>query len=252
LSPIRATWTVYLALLDLITRGMKTWGSSLFHFLRPLITLHLLHFTSFSVDLQIQSPTSTAVLHHYPQNSYPIISNTHKQWCSQRNTQATGGETFESWFDSPQVQQNLSRPALGFIDPPIQWVLVLSPVAKRPARADDLSPSSNGIRNEWCFIFTPHYVFLWCIVKNFIRYPEIEIFIDIFLNTRTIIKLSLTIGCTSGIPRHPTQWSTKTLYSWRPFCTDGITPHTTNFPFAIVHTPSLPPSATFESCSFLL
>lgn len=26
-------------------------------------------------------------------------------WCSQRNTQATGGETEESWFDSRQVQQ---------------------------------------------------------------------------------------------------------------------------------------------------
>ena len=74
LSPIRATWTVYLVLLDLIIREMKTWSSSLFNFLRPLITLRLLYFTSFSVDFQIQSPTSTAVLYHYPQDSFPTLS----------------------------------------------------------------------------------------------------------------------------------------------------------------------------------
>jgi hypothetical protein len=69
LSPIRATWTVHLVL-DLITRGVKTWTSSLFHFLRPLITSPLLHFSNYSVDLQIQSPTSTAVFHHSSLNSY--------------------------------------------------------------------------------------------------------------------------------------------------------------------------------------
>jgi hypothetical protein len=62
-----------------------------------------------------------------------------------------------------------SRTALGFTQPPIQWVPgVLSLGVKRPGReADHSHPSSAEVKNAWSYTSTPQYVFLaWCLVKH--------------------------------------------------------------------------------------
>jgi hypothetical protein len=59
----------------------------------------------------------------------------------------------------------VSRPALGPIEPSIQWVPgALSLGVKRPGReAVHSSPSSAEVKNAWSYIFTPQYVFMaWC------------------------------------------------------------------------------------------
>jgi hypothetical protein len=52
-----------------------------------------------------------------------------------------------------------SRPALGPIQPPIQWVpAVVSPGVKRPWREADHSPPSNvEVKNAWRYTSTPQY-----------------------------------------------------------------------------------------------
>ena len=51
--------------------------------------------------------------------------------------------------------------------------------------------SIRNLRTRHAVVTGTHYMVLWCKVINFIRYPEIEIFLDIFLNTRIIVKLPL-------------------------------------------------------------
>jgi hypothetical protein len=52
-----------------------------------------------------------------------------------------------------------SRPALGPIQPPIQWVPVALPLwVKRPRReADSSPPSSAVVKNAWSYTSTPQY-----------------------------------------------------------------------------------------------
>jgi hypothetical protein len=62
----------------------------------------------------------------------------------------------------------VSRPAVGSIQPPIQWVPVsLSLGVKRSGReADHSPPSSAEVKNAWSYTFTPKYNFMtWCSVK---------------------------------------------------------------------------------------
>jgi hypothetical protein len=72
-----------------------------------------------------------------------------------------------SGFDSRQGQRtdvfaSAFIPALGPIQPPIQWVLdALSPEVKRPGReADHSPPSSAEVKNAWSYTSTPQYVFM--------------------------------------------------------------------------------------------
>jgi hypothetical protein len=52
--------------------------------------------------------------------------------------------------------------ALGFTQPPIQWVPgALSPGVKRPEReAGNSPPSSAKVKNEWSYTSTPQYIFI--------------------------------------------------------------------------------------------
>jgi hypothetical protein len=62
-----------------------------------------------------------------------------------------------------------SRPALGPIQPPIQWVPgTLSLGLKRPGcEADHLSPSIAEVKNARKYTSTPPYVFMaWCLIKH--------------------------------------------------------------------------------------
>jgi len=65
-----------------------------------------------------------------------------------------------------------SRPALGPIKFPIQWVSWAPSLGlKRPGReADHLPPSNTKVKNAWSYTFTPQYVFTaWCLIKQWIR-----------------------------------------------------------------------------------
>jgi hypothetical protein len=55
-----------------------------------------------------------------------------------------------------------SRPALGPVQPPIQWVLgALSPGVKRPgSEAYHSPPTSPEVKKTWIYTFTPQYVFI--------------------------------------------------------------------------------------------
>jgi hypothetical protein len=55
-----------------------------------------------------------------------------------------------------------STPALGPIQPPIQWVQrALSPGVKRTWReADDSPPTSAEVKKSWIYTFTPPYAFM--------------------------------------------------------------------------------------------
>jgi hypothetical protein len=55
-----------------------------------------------------------------------------------------------------------SRPALGSIEPPIQWVpRVLSRGVKQPGReADHSPPTSAEVKKMWIYTSTPLYVFM--------------------------------------------------------------------------------------------
>jgi hypothetical protein len=62
-----------------------------------------------------------------------------------------------------------SRPALGPIQPPSQWVPgALSLGVKQPGReADHSPPSSAEVKNWWSYTSTPQYVFMaWFLVKH--------------------------------------------------------------------------------------
>jgi hypothetical protein len=68
---------------------------------------------------------------------------------------------------SPGVGKNFlfsksSRLTLGYIQPPIQWVLVaLSPGVKRPRREANHSPSASAeVKKTWIYTSTPSYVFM--------------------------------------------------------------------------------------------
>jgi hypothetical protein len=54
-----------------------------------------------------------------------------------------------------------SRPVLGFIQPPIQWILgVISPVVKQPVHEGDHSPPASAeVKKMWIYTFTPPYTF---------------------------------------------------------------------------------------------
>jgi len=61
-----------------------------------------------------------------------------------------------------------SRPGLGPIHPPVQWVPgALSLVVKRKfCEADHSSISSAGVKNAWSYKYTPPIVFMaWCLVN---------------------------------------------------------------------------------------
>jgi hypothetical protein len=55
-----------------------------------------------------------------------------------------------------------SRPAVGSIQPPIQWVPgTLSPRVTRPWRkADNLPPAIAEVKKIWIYISTPPYAFM--------------------------------------------------------------------------------------------
>jgi hypothetical protein len=59
-------------------------------------------------------------------------------------------------------QENISRPALGPIRPPIEWVPeALSPGVKRPGReADHSPPTSAEVKKTWIYTSTPPYAFI--------------------------------------------------------------------------------------------
>jgi hypothetical protein len=63
----------------------------------------------------------------------------------------------------------VSRPALGSIQPSIQWITGgLTLWVKRQGREAGHSPSSSAeVKNEWIRTFTPQYAFMaWCSVKS--------------------------------------------------------------------------------------
>jgi hypothetical protein len=80
----------------------------------------------------------------------------------------------DRWFESRQglgifLFTTASRPALGPIQPPIQWVPGAdSHGVKRPGReAHHSPPSSAEIKNVWSYTSTPQYTFMaWCSVKS--------------------------------------------------------------------------------------
>jgi hypothetical protein len=55
-----------------------------------------------------------------------------------------------------------SRPALGYTQPPNQWIPgALSPTVKRPGReADHSSPASAEVKKMWIYTSTPTYAFM--------------------------------------------------------------------------------------------
>jgi hypothetical protein len=71
------------------------------------------------------------------------------------------------WSSSPGKFKNflfsmLARPALGFTQPPIQWVPgALSPGVKRPGReAHHSPPTSAEVKKMWIYTYTPSYAFI--------------------------------------------------------------------------------------------
>jgi hypothetical protein len=63
----------------------------------------------------------------------------------------------------------MSRPALGPIQPPIQWVLgTLSPGIKQLGQAADYSPPySAEVENAWRDTSTPPcFILVWCLIKH--------------------------------------------------------------------------------------
>jgi hypothetical protein len=119
-----------------------------------------------------------------------------------------GGRSWRSEFESRQglgifLFATASRPALGPIEPPIQWIpRVLSPGVKRPGReADHSPPSSAEVKKTWRYTSTPQYAFMaWCLVKhrdnfiytfNFIPYTEGLIIIIIIIIIIDVILLNL-------------------------------------------------------------
>jgi hypothetical protein len=64
----------------------------------------------------------------------------------------------------------VSRPALGPIQPPIQWYWRLFPQGlplgkEEGCEADHSSPSAE-VNKAWLYTFTPQYTFMaWCLVK---------------------------------------------------------------------------------------
>jgi len=65
-----------------------------------------------------------------------------------------------------------SRLTLGIIQPRLQWVpRTLFPEVRRPGReTDHASPSSVDVKNSWCYINVPAYVFMaLCLNKCRIR-----------------------------------------------------------------------------------
>jgi hypothetical protein len=90
----------------------------------------------------------------------------------------------------------VSRPVLGTIQHPIQWVLgALSPGVKRPGReAYHSLPSNAEVKNAWCCISTLPCVFIaWCLIK----YREYFTF-TFTVTYRTVLG--------------PTQWEPGTLF----------------------------------------
>jgi hypothetical protein len=61
-----------------------------------------------------------------------------------------------------------SRPVLGLIQPPIQWVQgASSPGIKRlGSEADHSPPSVAEVNNAWRHTSTPHVFIAWCLVKH--------------------------------------------------------------------------------------
>jgi hypothetical protein len=62
----------------------------------------------------------------------------------------------------------MSRPVLGHIQPPIQWVpgAISLGVKWLGHKADHSPPSSAGVKNMWSYTSTPLYAFMvWCSVK---------------------------------------------------------------------------------------
>jgi hypothetical protein len=71
-----------------------------------------------------------------------------------------------------------SRPALGPIQPPAQWVAgAITPGIKRPVHeADHSPPSSAEVKNAWGYTSTPQYVFTaWCLIKKRIRFSGVAL-----------------------------------------------------------------------------
>jgi hypothetical protein len=66
-----------------------------------------------------------------------------------------------------------SRPALGPTQPRTQWIPGgLAPGVKRPGREADHSPlSSAEVKNAWRYTSTSPYVFVTCLIKQWVRLP---------------------------------------------------------------------------------
>jgi hypothetical protein len=86
------------------------------------------------------------------------------------------GYRLDDWgFESQQglgilLFTTMSRPALGPIQPPIQWVpgaLSLG-VKWLGCEADHSPPSSAEVKTAWSYTYTPEYAFMvWCSVKKY-------------------------------------------------------------------------------------
>jgi hypothetical protein len=90
------------------------------------------------------------------------------------------GSRYRDWLNGRQVGvpspgrvknvlfSTSSRPVLGSIQPPIQWIReALSPEVKRPEReADHAPPASAEVKKMWIYTSTPTYAFMaWCLIS---------------------------------------------------------------------------------------
>jgi hypothetical protein len=89
-----------------------------------------------------------------------------------------------------------SRSALGYTQPPIQWVLgALSSGVRHPGREANYSPPGSAkVKKMWIYISTPPYIFIaQCLVKhrhNFtLSYSNKEWFIIIFESSFCSVKI---------------------------------------------------------------
>jgi hypothetical protein len=93
-----------------------------------------------------------------------------------------------------------SRPTMGPIQPPIQWVLggggALSPGIKWSGReADHSSPSSVEDKTAWSYTSTQQYIFMtWCLVKHRDKFTFFTFYFTFNWKTCTMKLIEISVS----------------------------------------------------------